>query len=92
MLPMEVEVDEMANPVLPSVPIRMSMGSFGQFYLNGGLANVPRPDENMGFVHLGKRKERDFNEGGEIIIYEGKRKFFSLQNKQLPFLQPDFLI
>ncbi|XP_037431611.1 uncharacterized protein LOC119298233 [Triticum dicoccoides] len=73
MLPGEVEVDEMANPVLPSVPIRMSMGSFGQFYLNGGLANVPRPDENMGFVHLGKTKERDFDEGGEIIIYEGKR-------------------
>ncbi|XP_037438733.1 uncharacterized protein LOC119306673 [Triticum dicoccoides] len=68
------------------MPIYMSMGSFGQLYLDGGLENVVQPArggqhdlgagvqavDNMGFVHLGKRKERDVEETNEVIFYQGK--------------------
>lgn len=76
--------------VLPGVPIFMSMGSFGQLYLDGGLENVVQPvrcgqhdagagrpiGENMGFVQLGKRKEREVEDSNEIIVYQGRRKWF----------------
>lgn len=74
MLPGQSNTQQVPIPVLPGVPIRMSMGSFGQFYLDGGLERMARSDENMGFVDLGKRKERDMVEETEIIVYQGRSK------------------
>ncbi|KAE8767616.1 hypothetical protein D1007_60990 [Hordeum vulgare] len=67
-----LNTSQLALPILPGVPVRMSMGSFGQLYLDGGLDAMARADDNMGFVLLSSKKENNMDEGKEIIVYRGK--------------------